>query len=244
LKQFSNGLDDYDYLRLYEEAVGKEATRDLVISKVFTKAKDNPYSLFQKGDAYSESPRPMEEVRKVIGEYLSQHPIHHKYGRWQTAVHRQDDEHPGMDVRTCSLCGAQDFMDHYDDLTTVEINMDKVNESDLDTSDMVQVLTDLSGIESDKLKFDVEVNSEGKVEHILVYVPTQVVAAEAVATINDCAGGNSTNSICKHDFFNHAESGDIRVYVSSKEVEDLSGASSANVFMSLITILLVIVSYY
>jgi len=233
LKQFSNGMDDFDYFRLYEEAVGKDKVRELIMSKVMVKAKDDPYNIFQKGSAYSETnPRLMEEVRKEIGEYLNQHHVHHKYGKWQNVVQRLDDDHPGMDVRTCSLCGAQDFMDHYDDLRTIEIALDKVNESDLDVADMVLAISDLIGIDVDKVRYDVNVNSKGQVKTVVVYVSSSEVAHDALSKIDECldSGNNDKGKVCQYKFFRHVESG------------YLSGVSSTNVFLSLIVALIVLVA--
>jgi len=110
LKQYSNGLDDYDYFRLYEEAVGRNATWTLITDNVVTGAKNNKYNVFQRGSAYQASnSRPMEKVRQVIGSYLSEHPVEHKFGEWEDAVPEYGEDKPGAQIRTCSICGAQEM---------------------------------------------------------------------------------------------------------------------------------------
>jgi len=236
LKQFSNGMDDYDYLRLYEEVVGKEKTRELVMSKVMVRAKNNPNELWQKGSAYSETnPRAMEEVRKVIGEYLSKHHVHHKYGKWEMVVPRLDDDHPGMDIRTCSVCGAQEYMDHFDDLTTFVVMMDELDESDLNITDMVLVISNLTGIDPEKVRYDIDINDNEEVRRILFYAPNNKIAEDTVESINYCASSRRKSGICSHEFFKHVDAADV------------AGASSTNVFLSLvvaIVVLVVTVTYY
>jgi len=109
LKQYSNGMDDYDYFRLYEEAVGKDATRELIINNVMFGAKTNKYNVFQRESAYTAwNCLHMEKTRRIIGNYLSEHPVEHKFGEWVRVVDGNNSTHRGMEVRTCSICGAQE----------------------------------------------------------------------------------------------------------------------------------------
>ncbi len=121
LKHISNGMEDYDYLQLAKEAFGTGADSPYTqaMNKVFQyyTSKGSKYvyscesSKWSDGGPYEfvgHDYSRFEEARRILGEALSAAGgVEHEYGEWSTVV-EPDDTHNGLDVRTCSICGAEE----------------------------------------------------------------------------------------------------------------------------------------
>jgi len=108
LKQLSAGIDDYDYLRL-----GDEFLSQADIDYVFTYSYINNttvhcYLLNKQYDYYTPyTCTRMHRARYELGQRLDTTNTQHTWGEWQTAV-LPDENHNGLEIRTCSHCGAQE----------------------------------------------------------------------------------------------------------------------------------------
>lgn len=116
LKQISSGLDDYDYLTLAREFLGED-------SQVLKNAINKVFVNYEKhGLQYIFSSEPHHDVsvdyiawecvtmnaaRIMLGNALSNAQTEHNYGEWMLAV-EPDDEHDGLEIRTCADCSAQE----------------------------------------------------------------------------------------------------------------------------------------
>ena len=242
LKQFASGMDDYDYFRLYEEAVGRNATAELM-SSVMIKYKNNHYDVFQRGSSYNVvNPLYFERVRQKIGNYLSEHGVYHTYGQWKNVVPREDSKHPGMDVRTCSVCGAQDFMDHIDNMQTVDMQFDGVNVVEVNITEIEVVISVVINTEPEKVKIDVDISDEGELEHIFVFV-SEEDAKKIVHSLSECVESNSKqrDDLCDASFIRHVKS--VRVIVSELSLEGASIATETILSLIIALIMIVFINY-
>lgn len=110
LKQISDGMDDYDYLTLAKEFLGEEKWAEY-ISKVLSKFSksgiENIYCSEEGIDWVAWECVTMNNARVAIGNALSGATTTHTYGDWTTVV-EPDDSHDGLQIRSCSTCGAQE----------------------------------------------------------------------------------------------------------------------------------------
>ena len=115
LKQLVNGLNDFDYLKLAEEFLGKKFVDD-IFKEVFAfeKFPDNP-GAFIFIDVYMKD-GPMgttnyyENARKKIGEALEKFNTEqhwHNWGEWEAYI-EPTDAYEGYALRTCKICGTQE----------------------------------------------------------------------------------------------------------------------------------------
>ena len=121
LKHMSNGMDDYDYLQLAKEAFGTDEGSPYMqaMNMVFRfySSAGHQYIFSCEGSPWDGN-HPYEWVahddsrfvnaRILLGNALSEAMAgQHEYGEWQTVV-LPDETHDGLDIRTCSHCGAQE----------------------------------------------------------------------------------------------------------------------------------------
>lgn len=119
LKQVSAGLDDYDYIALAREFLGKDSqVLDSALKKVFVN-----YEKHGLNNIFSSEPHEgisvdwiawecntMNNARKMLGDALDKAAAQHNYGEWQLVV-EPDAQHDGLEIRTCTDCGTQDSRD-------------------------------------------------------------------------------------------------------------------------------------
>ena len=110
LKQLAEGIDDYDYLRLAHEFLGKDYVNTR-LGDVFDNYNNIAYLCYimnnQKAFA-AYTTRFVNNARLIIGKDLDElGNIEHTWGEWQTAV-LPDETHDGLEIRACSNCGAQE----------------------------------------------------------------------------------------------------------------------------------------
>lgn len=106
LKQLAAGLDDYDYIRLGEEFLDEESL-DNTIRLFYSRWNDckmlnKEYGYYAAFTYYS-----LQKARFKLGQLLSAANTEHTWGEWQTAV-LPDNTHNGLEICTCSHCGAQE----------------------------------------------------------------------------------------------------------------------------------------
>lgn len=114
LKQLAEGIDDYDYLRLAKEFLGDSIVNDK-IGGVFWNYNNLAYLCYiinrqchpEWESYYPNNCKWMNNARHAIGEALSAANTEHDWSEWQTAV-LPDETHDGLEIRTCSHCGAQE----------------------------------------------------------------------------------------------------------------------------------------
>ena len=114
LKQLAEGIDDYDYLRLAKEFLGDSIVNDK-IGGVFWNYNNLAYLCYiinrqchpEWESYYPNNCKWMNNARHAIGEALSAANTEHNWGEWQIAV-LPDETHNGLEIRTCSHCGAQE----------------------------------------------------------------------------------------------------------------------------------------
>lgn len=109
LKQISDGMDDYDYLTLAKEFLGEAQWADFINRVLFKYSQsgiDNIYNS-EGVDWVAWECVTMNNARVAIGNALSEANTTHTYGDWETVV-EPDNSHDGMQIRTCSACGAQE----------------------------------------------------------------------------------------------------------------------------------------
>ena len=121
LKQLSEGIDDYDYLCLAKDFIGPDYVTNILKSGVtpsealavfyhYTQL-DYLCKIFNRQYVYAAwSCRFMNITRHYIGNALDAANIEHDWSEWQTAV-LPDATHCGLEIRTCSHCGAQESRD-------------------------------------------------------------------------------------------------------------------------------------
>ncbi|MCL2300506.1 MAG: DUF4091 domain-containing protein [Firmicutes bacterium] len=117
LKQIADGLEDFDYLTLAEEFLGRDfALRALNETGTQMAYRDNDtYFNFtfqsfvpsRPGVGYTQDIADVEAMRRRIGEALSAANTEHKWGEWESVL-PSDSEHEGIAVRTCRGCGTQE----------------------------------------------------------------------------------------------------------------------------------------
>ncbi|MDR1798872.1 MAG: DUF4091 domain-containing protein [Bifidobacteriaceae bacterium] len=107
LKQFTDGLEDYDYLTLAEDILG-EAFVEPLLNSMLVMSDDNPGSIVNAGIQY----RPgnwtgqLDATRKAIGDALEAAQWDYTCGEW-TEYLAPDATHEGLELRTCNG-GAQE----------------------------------------------------------------------------------------------------------------------------------------
>ena len=127
LKQLAEGIDDYDYLCLALEFLGEDYV-DAKLRNVYWNVNNNPNAYLcylinrQHGVYYPTNCKWMNNARYMIGEALSAANTEHDWGEWQTAV-LPDATHNGLEIRTCSHCGAQESRETIAQFSTQEITL-------------------------------------------------------------------------------------------------------------------------
>lgn len=112
LKQLAAGIDDYDYMHLVEEFLGEQRVWDY-LNRAFDFGNHNfPSTLCGAWNRQLEVYRgytchPTQISRWWYGYLLDAANTEHEWGEWQTAV-LPDATHTGLEIRTCSHCGAQE----------------------------------------------------------------------------------------------------------------------------------------
>lgn len=124
LKHVANGMDDYDYLQLAREFLGEDSKiYQEAINKVFNQYKNHglqhifssersPFDSSVSIEWTSWECVSMNNARIALGNALSEADTEHKFGEWETAVVK-DDDHNGLEIRTCSDCGTQESRRDY-----------------------------------------------------------------------------------------------------------------------------------
>ena len=121
LKHMSNGMDDYDYLQLAKEAFGTDEDSPYMqamntVFRFYTSAghqyifscESSPWDGNHPYEWVAHDDTRFVNARIILGNALSEAMAgQHEYGEWQTAV-LPDDTHNGLEIRTCSHCGAQE----------------------------------------------------------------------------------------------------------------------------------------
>ena len=119
LKQLAEGIDDYDYLCLAKEFISPDYVINILKSGVtpsealavfyhYTQLDYLCKIINRQWDIYRAwSCRFINITRHYIGNALDAANTEHTWGEWQTAV-LPDDTHNGLEIRTCSHCGAQE----------------------------------------------------------------------------------------------------------------------------------------
>ncbi|MDR1824536.1 MAG: DUF4091 domain-containing protein [Bifidobacteriaceae bacterium] len=108
LKQFADGLDDYDYLTLAEMVLGEEALQPILDSMLVEQEEGNPGSIVAAGWAY----RPnnwsgqLDYARKLLGDAIEAAGFEYTCGEWSEYL-APDATHEGLELRTCDG-GAQE----------------------------------------------------------------------------------------------------------------------------------------
>ena len=113
LKQLSAGIDDYDYMRLVEEFLGEQKVWEYLgrafhfgrhyFPDTLCGAWNKELEVFRSYTCH-----PTQINRWWYGRLLDEAAnTEHSWGEWQTAV-LPDETHNGLEIRTCSHCGAQE----------------------------------------------------------------------------------------------------------------------------------------
>ena len=113
LKQIADGVDDFDYLTLAEEFLGRDfALQALASTNTLNFDPVNPHAMFING-SFGTSPgytlviENVEKMRKMIAEALEKVNTEHDWGPWETVL-PPTAEREGLDLRTCQTCGTQE----------------------------------------------------------------------------------------------------------------------------------------
>ena len=121
LKHMSNGMEDYDYLQLAKEAFGTDEDSPYMqamnmVFRFYTSAghqyifscESSPWDGNHPYEWIAHYDDPFVNARVLLGNALSEAMAgQHEYGEWQTVV-LPDETHNGLEIRTCSHCGAQE----------------------------------------------------------------------------------------------------------------------------------------
>ena len=117
LKQIADGLEDFDYLKLAEEFLGRDfALRALneTGTQMAYRDDDTYYNFAFKNInpdhpevGYTQHISNVEAMRRRIGDALSAIDTEHDWGEWETIL-PPDTEHEGMAIRTCRDCDTQE----------------------------------------------------------------------------------------------------------------------------------------
>jgi hypothetical protein len=121
LKHMSNGMDDYDYLQLAKEAFGTDEGSPYMqamntVFRFYTTAghqyvfscESSPWDGNHPYEWVAHDDTRFVNARIILGNALSEAMAgQHEYGEWQTTV-LPDENHNGLEIRTCSHCGAQE----------------------------------------------------------------------------------------------------------------------------------------
>ena len=113
LKQLASGIDDYDYMTLVTEFLDEQTVwnyfnnRALNIGQysfpeIMCGIMNKELDVF-----YSYNCHPTQISRWWYGNLLDAANTNHDWGEWQPAV-LPDETHNGLEIRTCSHCGAQE----------------------------------------------------------------------------------------------------------------------------------------
>ncbi len=136
LKHMSNGMEDYDYLQLAKEAFGTDEDSPYMqamnmVFRFYTSAghqyifscESSPWDGNHPYEWIAHYDDPFVNARVLLGNALSEAMAgQHEYGEWQTAV-LPDAMHNGLEIRTCSHCGAQESRETIAHLSTQEITL-------------------------------------------------------------------------------------------------------------------------
>lgn len=108
IKQFSDGLDDYDYIRLADEFIGPDFAKTEV-EKVLWGAKSGDLTkiISKEGGFNAWTCIDMARTRIELGNALSEANTEHNFGPWELAV-EGDENHDGMEIRTCADCKTEE----------------------------------------------------------------------------------------------------------------------------------------
>ncbi len=121
LKHMSNGMEDYDYLQLAKEAFGTDEDSPYMqamnmVFRFYTSAghqyifscESSPWDGSHPYEWIAHYDDPFVNARVLLGNALSEAMAgQHEYGEWLTVV-LPDATHNGLEIRTCSHCGAQE----------------------------------------------------------------------------------------------------------------------------------------
>lgn len=135
LKQLAAGIDDYDYLCLAKEFLGETMVNARLSSIFYRRGRYANYLCSIMSKEYVNEQGIGEEVfisyschqmqidrAWYMGQQLSQANTEHDWGEWQTAV-LPDATHNGLEIRTCSHCGAQESHETIAQFSTQEITL-------------------------------------------------------------------------------------------------------------------------
>ncbi|MBQ7542080.1 MAG: DUF4091 domain-containing protein [Clostridia bacterium] len=109
LKQIRDGMDDYDYLTMAKEFLGNEQWAEYINRVLFKYSESGINEIYDSEgiDWVGWECVTMNSARVAIGNALSEANTTHTYGDWQTVV-EPDASHDGVQIRTCTACGAEE----------------------------------------------------------------------------------------------------------------------------------------
>lgn len=107
LKQVNDGIEDYDYLRLGMEFVDETTFKSAISRFLWKQYASDCKSINKEYEFYAAyTCTYLQRARYEMGQLLSAANTEHNWGDWQVAVW-PDRNHNGLEIRTCTDCGAQ-----------------------------------------------------------------------------------------------------------------------------------------
>jgi len=159
LKQLSQGIDDYDYLRLAKEFLDEDDLKTAISSFFYSWNLDNCNVLNKETGFVAYSCMYLQKARYMIAKLLNDANTEHEWGEWQVAV-LPDETHHGLIIRTCANCGAQEG-EHINEWTfsVGDINHDGV----VNVSDVVALVNIILNKENTVIPDEADVNGDNEI---------------------------------------------------------------------------------
>ena len=159
LKQLSQGIDDYDYLRLAKEFLDENDIKTALTSFFYFWNLDNCKIINKETGFVAYSNMYLQKARYLIAKLLNDANIEHEWGEWQVAV-LPDETHHGLIIRTCANCGAQEG-EHINEWTfsVGDINHDGV----VNVSDVVALVNIILNKENTVIPDEADVTGDNEI---------------------------------------------------------------------------------
>ncbi len=173
LKQLTDGIEDYDYLRLGMEFVDESSLKTAISRFLWREYASDCKSVNKEYEFYAAyTCTYLQRARYEIGQLLDAANTEHNWGEWQIAV-LPDKGHNGLEIRTCEGCGAQTSrIKLWDGSVVGDVNGDGLVNI-LDVTTLVDIIlgVDDNGISDE----DADVNGDGKVSILDVAILVDLI---------------------------------------------------------------------